>query len=181
VLALDRDHPRALLGLARVALEGGDPEAAKPYLRRALQYHGDFPEARALEEMIERWPTGPASMPTEAAPPAVRLSQGGHDAILVHGDGRVVFAQGDDARRAMLVRHVLQIARMASATLSRAGLGALRHGVVEAAAETTYLRTDAGLVLSIAQPGDTPIEDGLRELGHLWAEQCEAEGRGHAG
>ena len=52
VLALDPNHPRALLGLARIAIEGGDPDAARPALERALLYHPDFPEARVLEKML---------------------------------------------------------------------------------------------------------------------------------
>ena len=57
-LALDPDHPRALLGLARIAIEAGDPDTARPALARALLYHPDFPEARALAEMLASWGRG---------------------------------------------------------------------------------------------------------------------------
>src|SRR5574342_1022962 len=43
VLSLDPYHPRALFGLARIALEEGDIEGCRPFLDRAIQY---FPEDR---------------------------------------------------------------------------------------------------------------------------------------
>jgi tetratricopeptide (TPR) repeat protein len=55
VLALDPYHPRALFGLARIALEEGDIEGCRPFLDRAIQYFPDFPEAKALQEMVATW------------------------------------------------------------------------------------------------------------------------------
>ena len=57
VLDLDPYHPRALLGLAKIALEERDLVACRPFLDRALQYYPDFPEAKALQDMVSSWTT----------------------------------------------------------------------------------------------------------------------------
>jgi tetratricopeptide (TPR) repeat protein len=177
-LALDPDHPRALLGLARIAIEEGDPDAARPALDRALLYHPDFPEARALEEMLADWTAVPADSAGLGAQSvragAVRLPGRGRDPILARLDGTVVFAQCDEGRGPVLAQHVIQIVRIASATLARAGLGALRRGVIEGAQASTYVRTEAGLVLALTLPSGTSVADGLSELGHLWADKAQA-------
>jgi tetratricopeptide (TPR) repeat protein len=192
VLALDPDHPRALLGLARIAIESGDPAAARPFLERALQYHTDFPEARALEDMLASWPSdaGDTAAVAETAPArtGVALPEGARDAILARLDGTVLFTQwkagqgaaegepsgADDARQAMLAQHVVQVARIATATLVRAGLGALHRGVIDGARESTYLQADAGLVLAVSLPAGTGVEHGLDCLGTLWADTVPA-------
>src|SRR4030095_14879473 len=51
VLALEPTQPRALLGLARVALEEDDVPTCRALLTRALARYPDFPEARALLEV----------------------------------------------------------------------------------------------------------------------------------
>src|ERR1700752_4735074 len=51
VLELEPTQPRALLGLARVALEEDDVPACRALLTRALARYPDFPEARALLEV----------------------------------------------------------------------------------------------------------------------------------
>ena len=222
VLALDPDHPRALLGLARIAIESGDPAAARPYLERALQYHSDFPEARALEDMLASWPSDAGDTvevaETAQAPTGVALPEGTRDAILARLDGTVVFAwckagrgaakgepsgygngserseagrgaaegepsgygngsersEADDERKAMLAQHVVQVARIATATLVRAGLGALHRGVIDGARESTYLQADAGRVLAVSLPAGTSVEHGLDCLGTLWADTVPA-------
>ena len=178
VLALDHDHPRALLGLARIAIESGDPDTARPFLERALQYHADFPEARALEEMLASW-TPDASDTAAVAEPAPRpeavaLPDGARDPILARLDGAVVFARCDDARQALLAQHVVQVARIATATLMRAGLGTLYRGVIDGDRESTYLQADTGLVLAVSLPAGTGVEDGLDCLGTLWADTVPA-------
>src|SRR6266511_5557134 len=55
VLSLDPYHPRALLGLAKISLEERDLAACRPFLDKALLYYPDFPEARALQEMVAGW------------------------------------------------------------------------------------------------------------------------------
>jgi len=177
-LALDPDHPRALLGLARIAIEEGDPDAARPALERALLYHPDFPEARALEEMLAGWTAVHVDSAGVQAPPvqagAAPLPADGRDPILARLDGTVVFAQCEERREPVLAQHVIQVVRIASATLARAGLGALRRGVIEGAEASTYLRTDAGLVLALTLPSGTPVADGWSALGHLWADKAQA-------
>jgi tetratricopeptide (TPR) repeat protein len=52
VLGHDANHARALIGLARVALEEGDGRACHDLLRRALRFYPDFPEAAALLDAL---------------------------------------------------------------------------------------------------------------------------------
>ena len=106
--------------------------------------------------MVATW-----SAPAVAAPSAavgtinterLRMPQGARDLILAHTDGTLVFAQGGEERQWQLGLHVTQVFRIASATLARAGLGALRRGVVEGSSEMTFLRSDGGLILGVALP-----------------------------
>lgn len=173
VLSLDPYHPRALFGLARIALEEGDIEGCRPFLDRAIQYFPDFPEAKALQEMVATW-----SAPAIAAPGAVgtvnterlRLPQNARDLILTHADGTLVFAQGDEERQRQLALHMTQVYRIASATLARAGLGAMRRGVVEGASEMTFVRSDGGVILGIALPHDTEVGAGLVQMSRVWTD-----------
>ena len=178
VLALDPNHPRALLGLARIAIEGGDPDAARPALERALLYHPDFPEARVLEKMLAvrgAVQSNLAGAPTRPVRPGgIRLAREGRDPILARLDGSVVFAQCDEDQKPVLAQHVTQVVRIASATLARAGLGALRRGIIEGAQASTYLQTDVGLVLALTLPSGTSIADGWSALGRLWADKAKA-------
>jgi predicted regulator of Ras-like GTPase activity (Roadblock/LC7/MglB family) len=164
--------------VARIAIEAGDPDAARPALERAVLYHADFPEARMLEKMLAvrgavqsnfAWaPTRPVRAE------GIRLSQDGRDPILARLDGTVVFAQCDEDQEPVLAQHVVQVVRIASATLARAGLGALRRGVIEGAQASTYLQTDVGLVLALTLPSGTSIADGWSALGRLWADKAKA-------
>ena len=173
VLALDPYHPRALFGLARIALEEGDIEGCRPFLDRAIQYFPDFPEAKALQEMVATW-TAPAA--TAAAPigtvstERLRLPPGARDLVLTHADGTLAFAQGSEERQRQLALHVTQVYRIASATLARAGLGALRRGVVEGASETTFLRSDGGVVLGVTLAREIEVGAGLVQVGRLWTD-----------
>jgi tetratricopeptide (TPR) repeat protein len=172
--SLDPEHPRALLGLARLAIEEGNPEAARPYLERALQYHADFPEAGALQEMIAGWTPPPAAASATGQPSVSgvpeRLLPGGRDLILARADGSVVLAQCDADRKDQLASHITQVCRIASTTLARAGLGAVRRGAIEGVSETTYLQTDVGLVLAVALPNSVAPSAGIAELERLWTE-----------
>ena len=175
VLALDPNHPRALLGLARIAIEGGDPDAARPALERALLYHPDFPEARVLEKMLAVRTAVHANLAAaRTRARTMQLSRDGRDPILARLDGTVVFAQCDEGQKPVLAQHVIQVVRIASATLARAGLGALRRGVIEGAQASTYLQTDVGLVLALTLPSGTSIADGWSALGRLWADKAQA-------
>ena len=178
VLALDPNHPRALLGLARIAIERGDPDAARGALERALLYHPDFPEAQVLEKglaartAVQGAFAGAQTRPLRAG--AIRLSREGRDPILARLDGTVIFAQCDEGREPVLAQHVIQVVRIASETLARAGLGALRRGVIEGAQASTYLQTDVGLVLALTLPSGTSVADGWSAVARLWAAKAKA-------
>jgi len=175
VLRLDPYHPRALLGLAKIALEERDLVACRPYLDKALQYYPDFPEARALQEMVMGWsanagpsggvPTfvGPALQVEKLRPPA-----GGREFVLTQTDGTLVFSQHGDKDAEDLAAHVTQVYRIASATLQRAGLGQLRRGIVQAATETSFYRSNDRLVLAMTFPHDVKIGFGQLETDKLW-------------
>ena len=174
VLALDPYHPRALLGLARIALEEHDFETSRVLLDRALQLYPDFPEARALQEIVLGLP-GPAAATAAPAPlsaplmAAHNLAPGipARDLALTRADGSVVQARVDGARAQALAHHLAQVHRMVSATLARAGLGPLRRGVVETRGEMTLFVSDAGLILSATVDGHVAIAAGLIQLGAL--------------
>jgi predicted regulator of Ras-like GTPase activity (Roadblock/LC7/MglB family) len=155
VLSLDPYHPRALFGFARIALEEGDIEGCRPFLDRAIQYFPDFPEAKALQEMVATWSAPAAAVPSTVGAvntERLRLPQGAHDLILTHADGTLVFAQGSEERQRHLSMHMTQVYRIASATLARAGLGAMRRGVIEGSSEMTFVRSDGGVILGVALP-----------------------------
>jgi len=174
VLSLDPYHPRALFGLARIALEEGDIEGCRPFLDRAIQYFPDFPEAKALQEMVATWSTPAAAVPSSTVgainTERLRLPQGAHDLILTHADGTLVFAQGTEERQRHLSMHMTQVYRIASATLARAGLGAMRRGVIEGSSEMTFLRSDGGVILGVALPREIEVGGGLVQVGRLWTD-----------
>ena len=172
VLALDPYHPRALLGLARIALEEHDLETSRALLDRALQFYPDFPEARALQEMVvtvsrpAAATAAPVGAPLTAAHD-LELGIPARDLALTRADGSVVQAPVDDTRAQALAYHLAQVHRMVSATLARAGLGPLRRGVVETPGEMTLFVSDAGLILSASVDGDVGIAPGLIQIGAL--------------
>jgi tetratricopeptide (TPR) repeat protein len=175
VLGVDPYHPRALLGLARIALEERDLAACRPFLDKALQYYPDFPEARALQEMVAGWvdvavPAG--QRPAYAGPPlaAERLKPpaAGREFVLTQADGTLVFSQQGDKDAEDLAAHVTQVYRIAAATLARAGLGALRRGIVQATTETTFFRSNDRLILALTFPQDVKIGFGLLETDKMW-------------
>jgi len=173
VLQADPYHPRALLGLAKIALEERDFGACRPFLDKALQYYPDFPEARALQEMVAGWVTAAGSAGQAAyAGPTLQIEKlkppaAGREFVLTQADGTLVFSHGDkDA--VDLAAHVTQVYRIASATLQRAGLGALRRGIVQAATETLFFRSNDRLILELSFPHDVKIGFGLLETDKLW-------------
>jgi tetratricopeptide (TPR) repeat protein len=175
VLQLDPYHPRALLGLAKIALEERAISECRPFLDKALQYYPDFPEARALQEMVSGWSTaaaGAGQAPAYAGPPLqvdrLKPPAGGREFVLTQPDGTLVFAQHGDKDAEDLAAHVTQVFRIASATLQRAGLGALRRGIVQAATETSFFRSNDRLILALSFPHDVKIGYGLLETDKLW-------------
>ena len=69
VLALEATQPRALLGLARLALEDGEAKTCRDLLSRALARYPDFPEARALLDVARD--LAPSADPKRAATPVL--------------------------------------------------------------------------------------------------------------
>jgi tetratricopeptide (TPR) repeat protein len=168
VLGFDPYHPWALLGLAKIALEERDLAACRPFLDKALENYPDFPEARALQEMVSSWRvaavyTGPLIQMEKLNPPA-----GGREFVLAQADGTLVFSQQDDKDAEDLAAYVTQVYRIASATLRRAGLGPLRRGAVQAATETTFFRSNDKLILGLSFAQDVKLGFGLLETDKLW-------------
>jgi tetratricopeptide (TPR) repeat protein len=167
VLRIDRYHPRALLGLARIALEEGDLERSKDLLDRALQFYADFPEARALRDLVESWS---ASTPAATAPltaPDLEGASPWRDLVAVRLDGTLISARAAGERADRLATHTTRICQVASATLGRAGLGPLRRGLIETGAERTLLWSDGGVILSATVDAGVDSDDALADLGRL--------------
>src|SRR5687767_8659647 len=97
VLARDPNHARALLGLARIALEEGEPATCRELLGRALRFYPQFPEAQALLDAV--------AAPRPAAPPAavsvavdrLRVPEHGRSLVVARHDGVLVAAGPGDA------------------------------------------------------------------------------------
>jgi tetratricopeptide (TPR) repeat protein len=166
VLTRDPLHPRALLGLARLALEEGDLAGCRQILARALRAHPDFPEAQALLDGLAT----PAPVPS---PPAgvgldrLRVPASARGLFLVGGDGGLIAAQPQAA--ADLGHRLGRAVGLAGAALRRAGFGPLRRGSVEDADERHLVRADATLMLALTLPRTTSLTQGLLEANRLWA------------
>jgi len=180
VLKLDPFHPRALLGLARISLEEHDPDGAKRLLDRALQYYSEFPEARALREMVGSWAAAPAA--TRNAHLDVtsvdHAAAAERDVVVTRMDGSVAAARVGEERAAQVARHLVQVCRMASATLGRAGCGGLRRGVIDTGSSVTVVLADHERHLSATVDGNVEIGAGLAQAGRLWAELGVNAGHG---
>lgn len=172
VLALDPYHPRALLGLARICLEEHEIEDSKALLDRALQYYQDFPEAQALREMVVGWSSPPAPVGAVPSAPAgdLKSAQRTRDLVMTRTDGSLVFVGAKGERGSQLAQHQIQVYRMASAALSRAGLGGLRRGAIDTGSHMIFLLSDPDLVLSATLDGTVDIGAGLAQVGRLWTE-----------
>lgn len=189
VLALDPMHPRALLGLARTALEEGEAGTCTLLLRRALARYPDFPEAQALLDVVLNPPAPNPPARATATRPAprggairadrLRVPADGRETLLARVDGTLIFAQPRGLRTDELAARVAQLCKVASATLARSGLGALHHAVVDGAADRTFVRADGELVLSLAFSREVRIDTALAHLERVWANgRAELAGRG---
>lgn len=179
VLTLDPEHPRALLGLARIAFEGGDAATAGQLLERALHIYPDFPEALALLDAA-RSVTGAAAAVAPSGVTAARLAQiarpdGTRECYLLAADGGVVFAHPATATRDALAAHLARVASLGAATLARAGMGPLRRAAVSANPGTTFLQTDGRQVLAVTLPPEVPVAIGHGQTAELW-KRFTAEG-----
>ena len=165
VLDREASHPRALLGLARIALEEGDVDGGRAALVRALHAYPDFPEAQALLDGL--------ATPRAAPPPGrprldrLRLPPAARALVVLAGDGSVVAAQPESASEEGL--RLARSANLAAAALQRAGLGPLRRVIVAATDALHILRADATLALAVRLPPATPLTQGLLEINRLWA------------
>lgn len=172
-LALDPEHPRAMLGLARIALERGDTSACRELLERSLRVYPDFPEAHALLDAVGRVPGDPAPERASVAVTAARLSQvprpeASRECFLMRPDGTLVFAHPATATREAVGAHLARVVGLAGATLTRAGLGPLRHAAVATNPGTTFLEADSRLVLALTLPPEVPVAEGQRQASELW-------------
>ena len=166
VLGRDPVHPRALLGLARIALEEGDLVGCRECLTSALRAYPDFPEARAVLDALA---APPASDAPAAAPPRLerlRMPGAARGLVVVDARGRALAerpASADAAPR------LARLAGLAGAALQRAGFGPLRRAIVDDREQTEFVRADGVLTLALALPRTTQITQGLLEVNRLWA------------
>jgi tetratricopeptide (TPR) repeat protein len=179
VLALEPTHPRALLGLARIALEEGDTGACSDLVTRALARYPDFPEAKAVLDVALSLPASAAAKrPLEQSSiraDRLRLPAESRETLLARADATLIFAQPRGLRTEEVAARATKLARMASAMLARAGLGdSLHHAVIEGASETTYLRAAAETVLTLSFSGDAKVATALAHLERVWV-NCRAE------
>ena len=179
VLALEPTQPRALLGLARIAIEEGDAATCRQMLTRALARYPDFPEARALLEVARGLTPAPdstraASTNGAVAAARVRLPAESREALFMRADATVIFAEPRGPRTDAVAARAAKLARVATAMLGRAGLGPLRHAIIEGAAETTYLRGDDAALLTLAFDHDVKSAIALEHLEQVWG-RCRLE------
>jgi Tfp pilus assembly protein PilF len=172
VLGHDPNHARALLGLARIALEEGDTRASHDLLRRALRFYPDFPEAAALLTAVyAREATAPAPARGTPAPRVdrLRLPGGGRALIIGRTDGSLIASQpvADDAKD--LAEALGRALRMAATVLGRAKLGPIRRAIIDDARDAVFTRTDGELFVSLALPRATDPTQGLLDVNRLWS------------
>jgi tetratricopeptide (TPR) repeat protein len=171
VLGHDANHARALIGLARVALEEGDTRACHDLLRRALLFYPDFPEAAALLDAVRASESVP---PTRVANPAprvdrLRLPGTGRALIVGRGDGTLLAAQPatEDARE--VLEALSRVVRLAGAALQRCGLGRVHRGIIDDGNDAVFVRTDGDLIVSLTLPRTTDPTQGLLDVNRLWS------------
>ena len=174
VLALDPEHPRAMLGLARIAFERGEIDPARELLERALRVYPDFPEAIALLDAARAMAPAPAAPTTAAAAGTAALAQiarpeGTRECLFLAADGAVAFAHPATATRDALAAHLARVASLGGATLARAGLGPLRRACVAANPGTTFLVTDGRHVLALTLAPEVPVAQGESQAADLWS------------
>jgi hypothetical protein len=171
ILRRDPAHPRALLGLARIALEEGDVATCRESLTRALRIYPDFPEAQALlgatAAVRERARAAAAPPPPRPAVERLRVPPLTRALLVMGPEGEVLTARPDEA--AGQAERLMRAARLAAAALRSAKLGAPRRAVVDTAEESCFMRMDAALTAALALPRTTQITQGLLEVNRVWA------------
>jgi tetratricopeptide (TPR) repeat protein len=181
VLALDPEHPRAMLGLARIAFESGEHGSARELLERALRVYPDFPEALALLDAT-RAVAGEPLAAARGTPGATMARLGqiprperARECLLLAADGSLVFAHPATATRDAFAGHLARVVSLGGATLARAGLGPLRRASVTANPGTTFILTDGQHVLALTLPPEVPVAIGQTQTAELW-KRFAAEG-----
>jgi hypothetical protein len=173
VLALEPTQLRALLGLARIELEDGETAACCALLSRALARYPDFPEARAVLE-VARGLLATADAKRYATPNgAVAANRLGlpaesREALFALADATKIVAVPHEPRTDAIAARAVKLSKVATAMLGRAGLGPLRHAVIEGAAETTYLRSDDTALLTLSFDRDMKSATALQHLERAW-------------
>jgi len=166
VLAVDPHQPRALLGLARIALEENDALACRILLERALDRYPDFPEAEALLEVVQS--PAPATVPFPIPPPPLVLPRRARQLLLVACDGTLQRSAPSDGDPDRTAQHVHRVNRLVAAILERAELGHLRGAMIGGVEENTLMRCDEHASLAVTFPADLPHEAGWNEVDRLW-------------
>src|SRR5262245_2714708 len=90
VLSRDPVHPRALLGLARLALEEGDLVGCRECLSSALRAYPYFPEARAVLDGLTASPRNAAPAAAPARLERVRLPGAARALVVMDAHGQVL-------------------------------------------------------------------------------------------
>lgn len=172
VLGHDANHPRALMALARIALEENDAAVCHDLLRRALRCYPDFPEAAALLDVLRARETSAAAgapLPTSARFDRLRLPGGARALVVARAGGALVAAvpTADDATD--VAEAVARALRLAGGALGRAGLGALHRAIVDDERGSVFIRTDVGLIVALTLPRATDPRRGLLDVNRAWA------------
>src|SRR5262249_3252601 len=127
VLTLDPVQPRALLGLARIAMEQDENDRSAELLRRALGRYPDFPEAAALlaglTTAAPARPSRPSSSAPVVQPDRLRVPSESRETVIARSDSSLVFAQPRGPRSGELATRTAHLHRLAAALVARAGLG----------------------------------------------------------
>jgi predicted regulator of Ras-like GTPase activity (Roadblock/LC7/MglB family) len=172
VLGHDANHPRALVGLARIALEENDARVCQELLRRALRCYPEFPEAAALLHALHAREASavPAQQVAAAARmERLRLPGGGRAFIVGRADGGLVASLPTAADAKDIAESMARVLRLAAAALQRAGLGAAHRAIVEDDRDAVFIRTDGELVVSLALQRATDPIQGLLDVNRLWS------------
>jgi tetratricopeptide (TPR) repeat protein len=171
VLRHDPTHPRALLGLAGVALEENDVRACRELLDRALRFYPDFPEAAALLAAVRAGEEAAAGATRSPAPRGARLRLPGTGRALIVSriDGGLIAAQPPTRDAGEVAAAIARMLQLAGGVVDRAGLGRLHRAIVDDGRDAVFTRTDSQLVVSLALPRSTDPPQGLLDLNRLWS------------
>ena len=170
ILRRDPAHPRALLGLARIALEEGDVATCRESLTQALRIYPDFPEAQALlgaTATVRPRPPAAVAPRLRSAIERLRMPPLARTLLVLGPEGEVLTARPEEA--AGHGEALVRATRLAAATLGSAGLGTPRRAVLDAGDESYFMRMDAVLTAALALPRTTQITQGLLEVNRVWA------------